>query len=297
VSKLGYALLGLLARKSLSGYELTGQIKGRVAPFWSTTHSQVYPELSRLEDEGLVAHRLVEQSVRPDKKVYSITAEGQEALKEWVTSPVEPRTTRDELVLRAHNAWVADPREAAALFREHGRLHEERLSDYEEKREWMEREWGEDVRRANSPRFGSYAALLRGMIHERGYVEWCRWVGARRGWRGRCRDRSVETSPDGPWVASRRSSHSNNHRSQDHKVPKSRGGHQAALALAEASPCSRSVSSAAAATSGDCAPEAARHSAQHASACLHAREPSVRRRCLLWWSGHEQRHEPFASTR
>ena len=55
-------------------------------------------------------------------------------------------------------------------------MHEERLSGYETKREWMEREWGDDVRRADSPRFGSYAALRRGIIHERGYVEWCRWV-------------------------------------------------------------------------------------------------------------------------
>ena len=176
MSTLGYALLGLLARQSLSGYELTGQIKGRVGPFWSTTHSQVYPELSRLEDEDLVDHRVVQQSGRPDKKVYSITTKGLETLKEWVTSPVEPREIRDELVLRAHNAWVADPREAAAFFREHGRLHEEQLSDYETKRRWMEREWGEDLRRVDSPRFGSYAALHRGIIYERGYVEWCRWI-------------------------------------------------------------------------------------------------------------------------
>lgn len=176
MSTLGYALLGLLALEPLTGYELTSQLKGRMGPFWSSTHSQVYPELSKLEEEGLAARRVVEQRQRPDKKVYSITYEGLEALKGWITSPVGPRTTRDELVLRAHSAWVADPREAAALFREHERMHEERLSDYEEKRERMEREWGGDVRRVGSPRFGLYATLKRGIIHERGYVEWCRWV-------------------------------------------------------------------------------------------------------------------------
>lgn len=176
MSTLGYALLGLLAREPLTGYELTGQLKGRMGPFWGTTHSQVYPELSGLEEEGLATHRTVEQRGRPDKKVYRITDEGLEALKRWITSPVGPRTTRDELVLRAHSAWVADPREAAALFREHERAHRERLLEHEGKREWMEREWGEDVRRVGSPRFGSYAALMRGIIHERGYVEWCCWV-------------------------------------------------------------------------------------------------------------------------
>ncbi len=40
----------------------------------------------------------------------------------------------------------------------------------------MKREWGEDIRRADSSLFGNYATLRRGIIHERGYVEWCRWV-------------------------------------------------------------------------------------------------------------------------
>ena len=38
---------------------------------------------------------------------------------------------------------------------------------------------GKDVLRTDSPRFASYAALQRGIIHERGYAEWCRWVADR----------------------------------------------------------------------------------------------------------------------
>ncbi len=68
MTALGYTLLGLFARESFSGYALTGQLKGRIGPFWSTTHSQVYPALSKLEDGGLVVHQMVEQSGRPDKK-------------------------------------------------------------------------------------------------------------------------------------------------------------------------------------------------------------------------------------
>jgi DNA-binding PadR family transcriptional regulator len=176
---LGYALLGLLAREPLSGYELTSRIKERVGYFWSTSYSQVYPALARLETGGLVHHRAVRQRDRPDKKVYSITTEGLGALREWVTAPVGPRPARDELVLRAYCAWVADARAAAALFREHERLHAQRLSEYEAKRVWMEREWGEELLRPDSPRFASYAALRRGMGHEREYAEWCRWVADR----------------------------------------------------------------------------------------------------------------------
>ena len=147
--------------------------------FWSTSYSQVYPALARLEDGGLVSHRAVEQRDRPDKKGYSITGEGLSALRGWVTATVGPRPVRDELVLRAYCAWVADAREAAALFREHEQLHGERMSEYEAKRAWMEREWGEELRRPDSPRFSSYAALRRGIGHEREYAEWCRWMADR----------------------------------------------------------------------------------------------------------------------
>lgn len=176
MSTLGYALLGLLGREPLSGYELTGRMKQRVAFFWSTSHSLIYPELSALEDGGLVTHRVVEQSGRPAKKVYSATEDGLEALKAWVASPLKPRPRRDELVLRAYCVWAADPREAARLFRDHERLQEERLLDFERRRAWMEEEWGDDVARTDSPRFASYAALRRGIINARGYAEWCRWV-------------------------------------------------------------------------------------------------------------------------
>ena len=40
----------------------------------------------------------------------------------------------------------------------------------------MEEEWGEGLSIPDSPRFASYAALHRGIAHERGYAEWCGWV-------------------------------------------------------------------------------------------------------------------------
>lgn len=173
---LGYAILGLLAREPLSGYDLTSRMRAPVGFFWQARHSQVYPELARLEEGGLVTHRVVEQRDRPDKKVYSITDAGLDALKEWVTEPVAPRAVRDELVLKAYSMWLADSEKALALFREQERRHEDRLLEYEKTRAWIEKEWGKDITRTHSPLFASYAALQRGILYERGYVDWCRWV-------------------------------------------------------------------------------------------------------------------------
>ena len=176
MTTLGYAILGLLARESLSGYDLTQRMKGRVGFFWSARHSQIYPELARLEDGGFVKHTVVEQRDRPDKKVHEITATGLEALRDWVTQPPPEKPVRDELTLKAYSVWLADGEEAARVFRAEGLKHEEQLARYEEIRSWMEDEWREDLSSPGSPHFASYATLRRGIIHERGYAEWCRWL-------------------------------------------------------------------------------------------------------------------------
>lgn len=176
MTTLGYAILGLLAQEALSGYDLMQRMKGRVGNFWSAGHSQIYPELSRLEASGHVTYSVVAQRDRPDKKVYEITPGGLEALKEWVTEPPTPRAPRDELVLKAYCVWLADPEKAARLFREEELRHEDQLARYKKTRGWMEGEHGEEVVRPDSPWFARYAALRRGIIYERGYAEWCRWV-------------------------------------------------------------------------------------------------------------------------
>ena len=173
---LGYAILGLLAQEELSGYDLMQRMKGRVGNFWSAGHSQIYPELARLEADGLVTHSVVKQQERPDKKVYETTPEGLKILREWVTEPPPANAPKDELVLKAYSVWLADPEKAAKLFRDEETKHKEQLSRYKETRSWMEHESGGDVLRPESPWFAGYAALRRGLIYEKGYVEWCRWV-------------------------------------------------------------------------------------------------------------------------
>ncbi len=173
---LGYAILGLLAREPLTGYDLAGQMRARVGSFWEARHSQIYPALARLEQRGLVTHQVVAQHGRPDKKVYEITGGGLDALRAWVTEPPAPRAVRDELLLKAFSSWLAEPGGVLTLFQDERRRHEERLRDYEQTRGWMEEAWGEDVRRPESPHFASYAVLRRGILQERGYIEWCRWV-------------------------------------------------------------------------------------------------------------------------
>ena len=176
MTTLGYAILGLLSREDLSGYDLTQRMAGRVGYFWSARHSQIYPELARLEDGGYVTHSVVEQTERPDKKVYKITAEGLDDLRAWVTQPPVPRPIRDEFTLKAYSVWLADKEEAARLYREEGLRHEEQLAHYEELRAWMQGAWRESLTSTDSPEFATYATLRRGIGYEKEYAVWCRWM-------------------------------------------------------------------------------------------------------------------------
>jgi DNA-binding PadR family transcriptional regulator len=173
---LGYAVLGLLSREELSGYDLKRWMERPLGYFWNARHSQIYPELARLEEEGFVTHTLVEQSGRPDKKVYRITAEGLEVLKEWVVQPPVSRSVRDELTLKAYSVWLADKDKAVRLFREEGLRREEQLAHYEALRTWMEDEHETEVRSPDSPWFAVYATLRRGIGYEKEYAEWCGWM-------------------------------------------------------------------------------------------------------------------------
>lgn len=49
---LKYAILGLLNQKEMTGYDLMKQFESTLCEFWSAKHSQIYPELKKLTEEG-----------------------------------------------------------------------------------------------------------------------------------------------------------------------------------------------------------------------------------------------------
>ena len=53
---LKYAILGLLNQKKMTGYDLMKQFESALCEFWSAKHSQIYPELKKLTEEGCVAY-------------------------------------------------------------------------------------------------------------------------------------------------------------------------------------------------------------------------------------------------
>ena len=75
MTALEYKLLGLLARQPMSGYDLAKILKKSFIPFGSVSHTQIYPALASLRQQGHVRYHIVEQhSGRPNKTLPTATA-------------------------------------------------------------------------------------------------------------------------------------------------------------------------------------------------------------------------------
>jgi DNA-binding PadR family transcriptional regulator len=177
ISALGYGLLSLLARASLSGYGLRREMQKPHSFFFGQAHvSQIYPELARLETAGLVTHTLTEQQSGPIKKVYTISPDGLQRLIHWVTEPTPTLEVRNEFLIKAHSLWLADPVAALPQFHAQVRYHEEQLAAYEKDLAELEREWGPEIVQMETPRFGDYLTVKRGVGYEHEYLAWLKWV-------------------------------------------------------------------------------------------------------------------------
>jgi DNA-binding PadR family transcriptional regulator len=119
-------VLGLLALRPRSGYDIKAVVDRSTRFFWAASYGQIYPELKRLEEE-----RLVEGEDRPNggrnRRVYSLTPAGRGALVEWLLGDTVTIELRDESLLRLFFADALPYEQALLLLEGRKRGHEEYL--------------------------------------------------------------------------------------------------------------------------------------------------------------------------
>lgn len=101
---ISYAILGLLSRQPYSGYDLKKIISESDLYYWSGNNNQIYTALIALHKAGLVSQEVQLQASLPARKLYSITAAGQEALHQWLRSEVELPELRNSFLIRLAGA-------------------------------------------------------------------------------------------------------------------------------------------------------------------------------------------------
>lgn len=93
---LPHVILTVLSTRDATGYDITKEFSASIGYFWKASHQQVYRELNKMGQQGLVTCVLEPQEGKPDRKVYSITDSGRSALGEWFDQPTAHPTVRDE---------------------------------------------------------------------------------------------------------------------------------------------------------------------------------------------------------
>jgi DNA-binding PadR family transcriptional regulator len=154
--------------QELSGYDLMKAIEGSVAFFWSPAKSQVYAELRRLVAAGYATERQVEQEARPDKRMYSITPQGEEALGAWLTAEdPEPETFRSTFLMRLFFGHRVSREQVAEGVRVYRAYSERMLEGY--------RGIEQQIREQAPEQMHDYPhlTLTYGIAHSEAMLRWC----------------------------------------------------------------------------------------------------------------------------
>ncbi|HSC26462.1 MAG TPA: helix-turn-helix transcriptional regulator, partial [Vicinamibacterales bacterium] len=112
-----YALLGLLALRPWSAYELTGFMRtSAIRRYWPRTQSRLYSEPKNLAAHGLVKATR-EHNGRRRRTVYRVTAKGRRALGRWLGLPPAHVQTWDEAMLKLMLVDLGTREQALATIR------------------------------------------------------------------------------------------------------------------------------------------------------------------------------------
>jgi len=109
------AILGFLAQKPRHGYELRAVFEAVVGgdANWDVKPAQIYTTLDRLKEAGLVETTSdLGEGEEPSRRVYSITPQGDDVLREWFANGVSTEHQRDEFFVKLMVALAsgeADP--------------------------------------------------------------------------------------------------------------------------------------------------------------------------------------------
>lgn len=166
---LKYAILGLLYQRPRSGYEMAQEFQDTLNEFWSAKHSQIYPELKRMTEDGLTEYRVEVVGTSLEKKLYSITPKGREEFMRWMNTDLElPPTPKSEPRLQVFFSGCLPPERRIEMLSHQLELHRERLEHLRGNRRKFS-----GVPPQDTPEFGDYLVLMHAIMREEND---CRWL-------------------------------------------------------------------------------------------------------------------------
>ncbi|MED5019485.1 PadR family transcriptional regulator [Paenibacillus chibensis] len=168
---LKHAILGLLSKKDMSGYDITGEFKEEIGQFWSAKHSQIYIELKKLLSENLISQYIEISGEKLERKMYSLTSDGKNELDQWLTVPEDTiETEKDVFILKLYFINHIPKDRIEALFSNQYNIRSAKLTYL---REQYQHFFGEQhPLEIASDQLGQYLVLTKAISREKSYIDW-----------------------------------------------------------------------------------------------------------------------------
>ncbi|GAA5315820.1 MAG: PadR family transcriptional regulator [Candidatus Pelagadaptatus aseana] len=165
---LKHTLLTLLNTEPGSGYDLQQRFKNRLGYFWNASHQQIYQQLKKMLEQGLIEFTLEPQAGKPDRKVYQLRPAGEQELLQWLQQPAKPNKINDALLVKLYGGDLLQPQELMAEIEEHQQLHRKMLDTFLA----LEAEYLALPASKQTPLKLPYLTLRRGIIGEEAWLRW-----------------------------------------------------------------------------------------------------------------------------
>ena len=171
-----HAILGLLARRDCTTYELAQQMRRKLHHVWPRAERKLYEEPRRLVEAGY-ATSVKDMIGRRARTIYSITAAGRDALKEWLRSPIDVPSFEFEGMVRVLFSDQADVSSLRETLQRIKTQAEEERRHFELTAEAADRKNGDTFRGSGPDRHAIDTLSRRFMIeHYEHMGEWARWA-------------------------------------------------------------------------------------------------------------------------
>jgi PadR family transcriptional regulator, regulatory protein AphA len=166
----GKVILGMLAARPRSGYEIKQLVDSSARFFWAASYGQIYPELKRLEEADLISGADSSQGGR-QRTLYKITKAGMRAARAWIARPPEVFEMRDEALLELFFAGSIEPARTAEIARERAAASREKAAELRSIAKAVE-EAGHPEGPVADPDAGSLMVLRYGIEMSEWAAEW-----------------------------------------------------------------------------------------------------------------------------
>ncbi|PZO14854.1 MAG: PadR family transcriptional regulator [Leptolyngbya foveolarum] len=165
---LPYAILAAITNQPCSGYDLVKRFNKSVESFWSASHQQIYKALAQLERLEQVSFERVEQRNRPNKKIYTVTEEGRQALQSWIGESGAIAPTKSDLLIKLSVGHIVPTETLLQTLDVYYQQHKEKLKSFQT----VSKQYAQVPQLSRESQF-NYLTLRAGIRQQLAWIAWC----------------------------------------------------------------------------------------------------------------------------